>query len=162
EPAMPWLGAALALLILASGANLFGLPTERIAVASFLAGYLVNAAVIWLLLRRRRRLPPQDEHRMRWAIAGCAIGLPAFISAEICQSSGLLQALWGLTPSQMIVGLLYLLHGVLAYFVAVAVRRRRVVSVEIPLRHGTCITVLTLALGQPIAWLHGTVAEHPD
>jgi hypothetical protein len=162
ERAMPWLGAALALPILASGANLFGLPTEHVAVAGYLAGYLVNAAVVWLLLERRRRLPPQDEQRMRWAIAGAAIGLPAFLSAEICQSSGLPQALWGLTPSQMIVGLLYLLHGVLAYFVAVAVRRRRVVSVAIPLRHGTIITALTLVLGIPVVWLHETVAEHQE
>jgi hypothetical protein len=160
--AAPWVGAAITLLFLSSGANLFGVPTERIAAAGFLVGFVVNAAVIALLLQRRRRLPPQDEQRMNWAIAGCAIGLPAFIFAEICQSSGLLQALWGVTPSQIVVGLLYLLHGVLAYFVAVAVRRRRVVSVAIPLRRGTITTALMLAIAIPVVWLHETVAEYQE
>jgi hypothetical protein len=87
---------------------------------------------------------------MRWAIAGCAIGLPAFIFAELCQSSGLPHDLFGVAPSQAVIGLLYLLHGVIAYFVGTAVRRRRVVSVTIPLRRGAILTALTLALGVPI------------
>ncbi|MBV9523890.1 MAG: hypothetical protein JO010_13910 [Alphaproteobacteria bacterium] len=162
ERALPWLGALLAVLMLLPGANLFGVPTERIAEASFLAGYVVDAVVIAILLERRRRLPAQDEQRMRWAIAGCSIGLPAFIFAEICQSSGLLYDLWGATLSQSAIGLLYLLHGVIAYFVGTAVRRQRVVSVAIPLRHGTITTALMLVLGVPVVALHEAVAQYQE
>jgi hypothetical protein len=162
ERALPWLGAVFALLMLLSAGNLFGFPTERIADTAFLGNYAVAAAVILVLLVRRRHLHPQDEQRMRWAIAGCAIGLPAFIFAEICQSSGLLHDLWGATLSQTTIWLIYLLHGVLAYFVGTAVRRRRVVSVAIPLRHGTIITALMLILGVPIVYLHDAVAAYQE
>jgi hypothetical protein len=50
--------------------------------------------------------------------------------------------------------MLYLLNGVLAYFVSVAVLHRRVISVAVPLRHGTILTVLALAVGIPIVNLH--------
>ncbi len=160
EPALPWLGAAVAALTLLAGASLFGLPSEGIADAVFLFGYLLDAAVILVLVLRLPRLAPQDEERMRWAIAGCAIGMPAFIFAEICQSSGLLYDLWGAAPSQVVVGLLYLCHGVIAYFVGTAVRRRRVVSVAIPLRRGAILTALTLALGVPVLYLHEELAAY--
>ncbi|MBV8652290.1 MAG: hypothetical protein JO255_12550 [Alphaproteobacteria bacterium] len=162
EQAVPWIGVLLALPMLLSAGNLFGVPTERITEAGLLSGYLVIAAVLLVLLRRKRQLPPQDEQRMRWAIAGCAIGIPAFIAAEICQSSGLLQDLWGATASQAAVGLLYLLNGVLAYFVGTAVWRRRVVSVAIPLRHGTITTALMLLLGIPVVYLHERVAAYHE
>jgi hypothetical protein len=162
EPALPWLGAVVATLTLLAGANLFGLPTERINDAVFLFGYLLDAAVILVLVLRLPRLAPQDEQRMRWAIAGCAIGLPAFIFAELCQSSGLLYDLWGAVPSQVVVGLLYLLHGLIAYFVGTAVRRRRVVSVAIPLRRGAILTALTLTLGVPVLYLHDRLVAAYD
>jgi hypothetical protein len=158
EPTLPWLGAAITACTLFAGANLFGLPTGHIAKAVFLFGFLLDAAVIAVLVLRLRRLPPQDEQRMRWAIAGCAIGLPAFIFAELCQSSGLPHDLFGVAPSQAVIGLLYLCHGVIAYFVGTAVRRRRVVSVTIPLRRGAILTALTLALGVPILNLHQRLA----
>jgi hypothetical protein len=88
-------------------------------------------------LQRRRALPAQDQQRMLWVIWGCAIGLSAFIFAEIAQSTSLLQHRLGVSPSPALIGLLYLLNGVLAYFVSVAVLHRRVMSVAIPLRYGT-------------------------
>ncbi|HWA81580.1 MAG TPA: hypothetical protein VG848_14885 [Acetobacteraceae bacterium] len=160
EPALPWLGAAIALLMLLCAGNLFGFQTERITDAVFLAGYGLDFAAILVLLLRLRTLNPQDEQRMRWAIAGCVIGLPAFIFAEISQSSGLLYDLWGALPSQVAIGLLYLFHGVIAYFVGTAVRRRRVVSVAIPLRRGAVLTAFTLALGVPILYLHEALASY--
>lgn len=162
DAAVPLIAGVLALLALLSSANLFGWPTEKLAQASFLSGYFIAAAVILVLLLRRRELHPQDRERMRWAIAGCAIGLPAFIFAELCQSSSLLYDLWGASPSQVLIGILYLLHGVIAYFVSTAVRRRRVVSVAIPLRHGTIITALTLTLGVPVFYLHETVSAYHE
>ena len=162
ERSLPWIGSILALLIVLSSANKFGFPTERITEATYLGGYVVIALVLVVLLRRRRGLKPQDEQRMRWAIAGCAIGLPAFILAEICQSSGLPYYLWGATPSQTAIGLLYLLQGVIAYFVGTAVRRQRVVSVAIPLRHGTITTALMLVIAVPVVYLHETVAAYQE
>jgi hypothetical protein len=162
ERAAPWIGVVIAAMMLLSAANLFGVPTERVAQAAFLSGYAVDASVIVVLLLRRRDLHPQDEARMRWAIAGCAIGLPAFIFAEICQSSALLYDLWGTSPSQTAVGLLYLLQGVIAYFVGTAIRRRRVVSVVIPLRRGTVLTALALCLGVPVLYLHELAASYQE
>jgi hypothetical protein len=148
--AVPLLGAAMSMLTLLCFANLFGFPTERITEISFLAGYAIDAVVLLILLERRRSLPPQEEQRMRWVIWGCAIGLPAFILAELCQSSDLILHLFGFSPSQAFIGLLYLPNGVLVYFASQAVWQRRVVSVSIPLRHGTTLVALTLLIGVPI------------
>lgn len=150
----PVLAAALVVLSALSFCNLFGRPTERVTEDSFLAGYAVDAAVLLILLARRRILPPQDEQRMLWVIWGCVIGLPTYILAEICQSSDLLYHLWGMSPSPALIGLLYLPNGVLAYFASQAVWQRRVVSVSIPLRHGTILAVLSLAMGVPVFQLH--------
>jgi hypothetical protein len=96
---------------------------------------------------------------MNWVIAGCAIGLPSFIFAEVCETTGWLQSAWGKTPSETVLGLVYLVQGVLAYFVWTAVRRQRVISVTIPLRHGTVTTMLTLAFAVPIVFLHERINE---
>jgi hypothetical protein len=160
EPILPWLGIAVAALTLIASTNLFGVPTERLIKAVLLCGYGLDIAVVVVLLLRLRYLPPQDEQRMRWAIAGCLIGLPAFIFAELCQSSSLPYDLWGAAPPQAVVGLLYLFHGVIAYFVGTAVRRRRVVSVTIPLRRGAILTALTIALGIPVLYVHERLAAY--
>jgi hypothetical protein len=95
-------------------------------------------------------------------IWGCGIGLSAFIFAEIAQSTSLLQKTLGVTPSPAFIGLLYLVNGVLVYFVSVAVLHRRVVSVAIPLRYGTILTVLTLAVGIPIVNLHELLGHYQE
>ena len=158
-PLVPWLGAVMAALQLLSGANLFGVPTEGVAAAGYIYSYGLNAVALALLLVRRRKMHPRNEQRMRWVIAGSAIGLPTFIFAELGQTTGLLQNTWGSAPSQTVLGLLYLVQGVLAYFVWTAVRRQRVISVAIPLRRGTVTTVLTLALAVPVMFLHERIAE---
>lgn len=162
DAALPWLGAMIAALTLLSGANLFGFQTEVISRIHFFAIIPLDSLAILLLVLRLRHLPPQDEERMRWAIAGCVIGLPAFLVAELCQSSGLPYALFGVTPSETLIELLYLFHGVIAYFVGTAIRRRRVISVTIPLRRGAILTVLTFILGVPIVYLHDKVSFYGD
>lgn len=156
---VPWLGAALAAMELLTGANLFGLPTGNLAMAVYIYSYGLNAVALALLLARRRELHPRNEQRMRWVIAGCAIGLPTFIFAEFWQSSGLMQNIWGNAPSQTVLGLLYLVQGILAYFVWTAVRRQRVISVAIPLRRGTIMAVLALAFAVPVMFLHERIIE---
>jgi hypothetical protein len=154
----PLVAATITVLTLLSFFNLFGFPTERITDFSFLIGYVVDAAILVILLQRRRTLPPQDEQRMRWVIWGCVIGLPAYIFAELCQSADLVNHLWGFSPSQAVIGLLYLVNGLFTYFAAQAVWQRRVVSVLIPLRHGTIVAALSLAVGVPIFQLHEKLA----
>jgi hypothetical protein len=158
----PVLGVVIALLWLASFANAFGVPTESLTSTAFLTGYAVDAAVLLILLQRRRALPAQDQQRMLWVIWGCAIGLSAFIFAEIAQSTSLVQRTLGVTPSSALIGLVYLVNGVLVYFVSVAVLHRRVISVAIPLRYGTILTVLTLAVGIPIVNLHELLAHYQE
>jgi hypothetical protein len=157
--AIPLLAAAMAAVTLLSFASIFGFPTEKITELTFLAGYAIDAAVLFILLARRRTLPPQEKQRMNWVLWGCAIGLPAYILAELCQSSDLINHLWGAAPSPAFIGLLYLPNGVLAYFASQAVWQRRVVSVSIPLRHGTILVALSLALGIPIVQLHEKLAH---
>ena len=156
----PVLGIVIAVLWLASFANAFGFPTETLTSTAFLLGYAVDAAVLVILLQRRRALPAQDQQRMLWVIWGCGIGLSAFIFAEIAQSTSLLQHTLAVSPPTALIGLLYLLNGVLAYFVSVAVLHRRVISVAIPLRYGTILTVLTLAVGIPIVNLHELLSHY--
>jgi hypothetical protein len=158
--AVPWIGGGITLLMLLSAANLFGIGTETISRLVLVMIVPLDAVAILLLVLRLRRLPPQDEQRMRWAIAGCAIGLPAFLAAELCQSTGLPYALLGVEPSQTVIELLYLFHGVIAYFVGTAVRRRRVVSVAIPLRRGAILAALTFVLGVPIVYLHDQISRY--
>jgi hypothetical protein len=161
--AAPILGGAITLLNLLAFSNLFGFHTERIAQASFLAGYIIDAAALLILLQRRRKMPPLEAQRIRWVIWGCAIGLPTFILAELCQSSDLLNHLFGAPIPQAVIGLLYLPSGVLAYLASQAVWRRRVVSVAVPLRRGSILAALSLAVGIPISQVHeklGDVQEH--
>lgn len=157
---LPWLALTIAGLSLVSSLNLFGLPTETISRVLFFSLIPLDAIAILLLVLRLRHLPPQDEQRMRWAIAGCAIGLPAFLIAELSQSSGVPNALFGVTPTETVVELLYLFHGAIAYFVGTAIRRRRVVSVAIPLRRGAILAMLTFVLGVPIVYLHDLFSRY--
>jgi hypothetical protein len=156
----PALGAAITLLWLAGFANAFGVGTETLTSTAFLLGYAIDAAVLLILLQRRRSLPAQDQQRMLWVIWGCAIGLSSFIFAEIAQSTALLQHQLRVSLPTAVIGLIYLLNGVLAYFVSVAVLHRRVISVAIPLRYGTILSVLTLAVGIPIVNLHELLSHY--
>ena len=155
-------GVIIGALLLGAFSNAFGEHTERLASTAFLIGYLVDVAVLVILLARRRDLPALDRQRMSWVIWGCAIGLPAFIFAEVAQSTSLLLHTIGLSPGNIVVGLLYLLNGVLTYFVSVAVTHRRVISVSVPLRHGTILTALSLAVGIPIVNLHELLSHYQD
>ena len=165
ERLTPWLGLVIALSTLAVGADLFGIPTETLNDIIFGFGFIFDAAIIVLLLLRLRTLHPQDEQRMRWAIAGCVIGIPSYLIADLCQSSAIPFYLFGATLPQPVIGLLYFLQGVMAYFVGTALYRRRVVSVAIPLRRGATLSFFTFLLGVPVLYLHDRIShftEHRD
>ena len=157
--AIALIAGALGLLQLASYGALLGVPSDMIALIAFVAGFGVDALVLAILFERRRTLPPRDRQRIVWVIAGCAIGIPAFIVAEIAQSTSLSRHFIPLLNSGQIIGVLYLLNAALTYFVAQAVWRRRVVSVGIPLRRGTVLMLLGLAVAIPFVELHDML-EH--
>jgi hypothetical protein len=165
ERAALWLGLAITLFTLAVGADLFGIPTEPLNDAIFAAGFVIDAGALLILLIRMPSLHPQDEQRMRWAIAGCVIGIPCYLVAVLCQSSSIPYSLFGANLPQPVIGLLYLLQGIMAYFVGTALYRRRVVSVAIPLRRGATLSFFTFLLGVPVLYLHDQLTrltEHSD
>jgi hypothetical protein len=155
---VPLLGAAITVLNLLAFSNMLGFRSERVTEISFLAGYAIDAVALLVLLERRRKLPPLEEQRIRWVIWGCAIGLPTFILAELCQSSDLISHFVGAPAPQAVIGLLYLPSGVLTYLASQAVWQRRVVSVSVPLRRGTLLAALSLAVGIPISQAHEKLA----
>jgi hypothetical protein len=157
EKALPLVAILLAILLSLSYANLFGYPTETVTRAGILSGLIVAGGAFFILLARRKVLPPQDYQRLRWVIWGCLIGLPALIIADAGDGTTLLDDLWtGHPPLDEIWGLLRLVNGVLCLFVFEALRRPLVVTVGIPLRR---VTILGLLLSVPTLFLHHEI-EH--
>src|SRR5438034_2463424 len=163
ERALPVLVLVLAMAFLASLGSVLGYATESPTRVVLLAGFVVDLCALIILFMRRRRQTPEDYQRVRWVIWGCLIGLPAFIIAEISQSTTLLRTPWGdFTPPDDVVDLLYLANGIFCLFVFEAIRRPRVVSVAIPLRR---VTILGLILSIPALLLHhevDSIREHLD
>ena len=155
ERALPLIALALTLLLLASYGSAFGYRTEIGTRAGILTGFIVASCALAILMVRRRTQTPEDYQRVRWVIWGCLIGLPSFLVAELASETTLFNTRWGdLTPSEDIIGLLYLVNGILCLFVFEAVQRPRVVSVAIPLRR---VTILGLILSAPALLLHHQV-----
>ena len=155
ERALPLIALALTLLLLASYGSAFGYRTEIGTRAGILTGFIVASCALAILMVRRRTQTPEDYQRVRWVIWGCLIGLPSFLLAELASETTLLNTRWGdFTPSEDIIGLLYLVNGILCLLVFEAVQRPRVVSVAIPLRR---VTILGLILSAPALLLHHQV-----
>ena len=151
------LGAVLALLQLMSFANVFGVPTEKITRAAILGGYAVALFAFYIVWRRSWHQHPLDYQRMRWVLWGCAIGLPAFIFADINEATSLParyiwpNAIWdGWTPDESVLeAACYLVSGILAIFICFAIKRRRILNVTFELR-ALVITVAVLVVGAMI------------
>lgn len=155
ERALPLVALIFALLLLASYGAVFGYRTEMVTRAGILAGFVVDFCALAILLVRRRTQTPADYQRVRWVIWGCLIGLPSFLIAELASTTTIFETRWGdFTPAEDIIGLLYLVNGVLCLFVFEALRRPRVVNVTIPLRR---VTILGLSLSVPVLLLHHEV-----
>jgi hypothetical protein len=152
ERALPAVGCALAILLLAAYSPLVGYRSEIGMWAAVIAGFAIAALAVFILLERMRRLPPEDYQRLRWVIWGCMIGLPAFLFADLASTTTILDTRFGdFTPADDFIGLLYLVNGILCLFVFQAIRSERVVSVAIPLRR---VTILGLTLSVPALLLH--------
>jgi hypothetical protein len=142
-------------MLIASYGSLVGFRTEAATRAGIIAGFPVALGALAILMARRRTQTPEDYQRVRWVIWGCLIGLPAFLIAELASETTLFETRWGdFTPREDVIGLLYLVNGILCLFVFEAIRRPRVVSVSIPLRR---VTILGLTLSLPLLLLHHEV-----
>jgi hypothetical protein len=155
ERALPLIALLLTVLLLTSYGSAFGYRTEMSTRAGILTGFVVAASAFLILMRRRRSQRPEDYQRLRWVIWGCLLGLPSFLLAELASETTLFNTSWGdFTPAEDVIGLLYLVNGVLCLFVFEAIRRPRVVNVAIPLRR---VTILGLLLSAPALLLHHQV-----
>jgi len=155
ERALPFVALVFALVLLASYGAVFGYPTEMVTRTAILAGFLVDLGALAILAVRRRTQTPEGYQRVRWVIWGCLIGLPSFLIAELASTTTIFETRWrDFTPTEDIIGLLYLVNGILCLFVFEAIRRPRVVSVMIPLRR---VTILGLTLSLPVLLLHHEV-----
>ncbi len=155
ERALPFIGIVLVLGLAASYGSLFDYQTEAGTRRAVFTGFIVALCAVGILLERRRRQGPEDYQRLRWVLWGCLIGLPTFTVAELAQTTTIFDTSFGdFTPPDDVIGLLYLINGVLCLFVFEAIRRARVVSVSIPLRR---VTILGLTLSIPALFLHHKV-----
>jgi hypothetical protein len=155
ERALPFVALLFTAALLTSYGNLFGYQSETTTRAAILSGFAVDFCALGILLARRRTQTPEDYQRVRWVIWGCLIGLPAFLIAEFASETTIFKTAHGnFTPSADVIGLLYLVNGILCLFVFEALRRERVVSVAIPLRR---VTLLGLTLSIPALLLHHEV-----
>ncbi|MGE3528242.1 MAG: hypothetical protein AB7G54_02305 [Methyloceanibacter sp.] len=155
ERALPAVAIVFAIILGASYGSLFGYPVEKVTRASILMGFVVAIAALAILVVRGRTQTPEDYQRVRWVVWGCLIGLPAFLVAELASTTTIFITKWGnFTPSEDIVGLPYLVNGLLSLFVIGALRRKRVVNVMIPLRR---VTILGLMLSVPVLFMHREV-----
>jgi hypothetical protein len=155
ERALPLLALVIALALIASYGSVFGHGTETGTRLAILTGFVVALCALAILMVRRRTQTPEDYQRVRWVIWGCLIGLTAFIVAELGQETTFFVTRWGdFTPDDAVLGLLYLVNGILCLFVFEAVRSQRVVSVSIKLRR---VTILGLALSIPVLLLNQVV-----
>ncbi len=156
ERALPLVGLFFSLLLLASYADMLGYPSEMITRAGIFFGFLVDFGALAILIARRKTQTPEDYQRVRWVIWGCLIGLPTFLIAELASETTFFATSGAFRPAEDVIGLLYLVNGILCLFVFEAIRRERVVSVMIPLRR---VTLLGLTLSIPALLLHAQV-EH--
>jgi hypothetical protein len=156
ERALPFMAAVIALLLIASYGNLLGYQTEIITRVGIIVGFAVSLCAFAILLVRRHSQPPEDYQRLRWVLWGSLIGLPSFLLAELASETTIFERVLGFTPTDDLIGLLYLINGVLCLLVFEAVRRQRVVSVWIPLRR---VTILAFLLTIPAMLLHNQIAH---
>jgi hypothetical protein len=154
QRALPFVAAAFAAVLIASYGSLFGYPTETLTRVGIAAGFVVAVCAVAILMARMQSQKPEDYQRLRWVLWGCLIGLPSFLIAELAAETTVFETALGFTMPGDMIGLLYLVNGVLCLFVFEAVRSDHVVSVWIPLRR---VTILAFILTPAALFLHSQV-----
>jgi len=84
---LPVVFVVLAALQFASFLNVFGVPTENVTRASYIAGWIVDVAVILILPVLLIDQPPEERARTRWLLTGCVAGLSCFIFADFSEAT---------------------------------------------------------------------------
>jgi len=131
--ALPWLFAVLTVLQFASFLNVFGIGTEMITRASYIAGWSVDAAVLlYILPAVLRDQPPEEKARTRWLLTGCVVGLSAFIFADFNEAT----TMSPFTISETTINLLYFVNVLTLAVVIYTIRHHRVVNVRLALTRG--------------------------
>jgi hypothetical protein len=152
ERSLPLVAAVIAIMLMTAYGTEFGFGTELLTRATILFGLIISVCAFAILILRRQTLSPKDNQRLRWVMWGCLIGLPVFVLADLSEYTTLFNLYWGgLQIPEDVVGLFYLVNGILCLFVFEAVRRPRVVNVAIPLRR---VTLLALLMSVPALLLH--------
>ncbi len=142
---LPALGVVLAALQLWSFATGFGVRTENTSENFYIAGALVDVGVWVILYLRYRRMPPLDRQRARWVLWGCAVGLSAFILADISEATSMLEFLWD--PSEPQLAALYMVNFLVVCAVYFAIRRHRVFDVRFALTRWTSYVLVWAVAG---------------
>ena len=94
ERSLPALFVAIAGLLIANNANVFGFPTEWLTRAGILVGLAIAVCSLIILIGRREEQSPADYQRLRWVIWGCLIGLPSLTIADLAQETSIFAHLW--------------------------------------------------------------------
>jgi hypothetical protein len=131
--ALPGVFAVLTVLQFASFLNVFGIGTELITRASYVAGWSVDAAVLlYVLPMVLRDQPPEEKARTRWLLTGCVVGLSAFIFADFNEAT----TMSPFTISETTINLLYFVNVLTLAVVIYTIRHHRVVNVRLALTRG--------------------------
>lgn len=130
---LPWIFSVLTVLQLGSFLNAFGVGTELITRASYIAGWSVDAAVLlYILPAVLLDQPPEEKARTKWLLTGCVIGLSSFIFADFNEATTMSPFNLSETTTQW----LYFVNVITLAVVLYTVRHHRVVNVGFTLTRG--------------------------
>ena len=119
-------------LQLASFLNVAGVPTELVTRASYVAGWCVDLAVLFILPVLLLDQPPEERARTRWLLTGCVVGLSSFIFADFTEAT----TMSPFTISETTTNFLYFVNVVTLAAVAYTVVHHRVVNVSFAITRG--------------------------
>ncbi len=129
---LPFVFVLLTGLQLASFLNVFGVGTELVTRASYVAGWSVDVAVLCILPVLLLDQPPEERARTRWLLTGCVVGLSAFILADFNEATTM--SPWSFTEATD--ETLYFVNVVTLAAVLYTVVHHRVVNVTFAITRG--------------------------
>ncbi len=129
---LPLVFVLLTGLQLASFLNVAGVPTELVTRASYIAGWCVDLAVLFILPVLLLDQPPEERARTRWLLTGCVVGLCSFILADFTEAT----TMSPFSISETTANFLYFANVVTLAAVAYTVVHHRVVNVSFAITRG--------------------------
>jgi hypothetical protein len=151
ERSLPFLAVYLLAVHFWSFGTILGLHTEFVTSLAYISGYALDILIIVALVARLREEKPIERQRMKWVLFGCMVGLPAFIFADSNESTSLWDAVYQVfrlpTPSEAVLDYFYMVNAAVAFAVAYAVLRHRVIDVRIVLRRALARSIVWVIVG---------------